>query len=67
MWRAAVAREQDIVQLLACVPALHPILPYGQKIETAEKRGVVPAGVALSGGLDYVFWGGAIADRLEDE
>jgi hypothetical protein len=29
---------------------------YGQKIETAEKRGVVCAGVALPGGLGYVFW-----------
>jgi hypothetical protein len=39
-------------------------IPYGQKIETVEKRGVVSAGVALPGGLGYVFWGGPIANRL---
>ena len=31
--------------------------PLGQKIETAEKRGVVCAGVALPGGLGYGFLG----------
>jgi hypothetical protein len=39
-------------------------IPYGQKIETAEKRGVVFAGVALPGDLDHGFWGGPIANRL---
>jgi arginine/lysine/ornithine decarboxylase len=39
-------------------------IPYGQKIEPVEKRGIVSAGVALPGGLGYVFWGRPIADRL---
>jgi hypothetical protein len=39
-------------------------MSYGQKIETAEERGVVPTGVDLPGRLGYVFWSGPIADRL---
>jgi hypothetical protein len=38
-------------------PALFRSIPYGQKIETVEKRGVVSGGVALPGGVGHVFLG----------
>jgi hypothetical protein len=43
--------------------------PYGQKIETVEKRGIVSAGVALPGGLGYVFlgWPHRGSAGMEDE
>src|SRR6266852_5080755 len=51
-------------RLEALLLAYRELSRNGQKIETAEKRGIVSAGVALPGDLDYGFWGGPIANRL---